>query len=392
MGYLYYNEKVSNINLSEIDITGYNYVGGALGYMDSMNSAAVEIVADGTVTGNDRVGGLSGYVYAGSVLKGVNNGVNVTSIGTNVGRLAGATYAGYIISGLTKSTATVNGVTVTGSSTDKNGANINSMSDINDINLAEAVYDSYIGGDNDGDGYYYDYDETGKIVKKNTTDSPLTFTLSGAGTVASPYIINNYEELRQASLKMDKVFKLNADIDLSGKRFYMMGSYTTNFSGTFNGGYYTISNLKIKRSESDYIGFTGYSNKGTIKNLKLNNVEIEGKNYVGVMTGYNYYAYVQNIEGANVKVTSTGNYVGGIAGYGFYTGAITNINFSGLNITGNNNVGGVIGYSDRGPMTSLIVQGTVAGNNNVGGLAGYIYYGTTLKGINKGANVTSLLS
>jgi prepilin-type N-terminal cleavage/methylation domain-containing protein len=248
------------INLNAVNIIGAEYTGGVAGY--SENGSLTESYVTGNITGSNRVGGVIGSLFSDGVhlmtslrsnvnvtgadhvgglvgyahqnfpdagtLSGVIIGGNIIATGSNVGRAVGSQNAwawGPVrLSALAIKTAvTVNGSTVTSSdNTAINGADINNMAELNSIALAELALDTYIGGDNDGNGYYWDLDGS-NLVRKNTSDNPLTFGLAGAGTVGDPYQIANYTDLKQAALKLDKAYKLTADINLNGQTFYMLG-------------------------------------------------------------------------------------------------------------------------------------------------------------------------
>jgi|GEM_PF-1769510 len=337
------------------DVTGANYVGFASGYVD-YNTVATSIVANGNISGVSNVGGLIGYDYTGASVRGVYSGGSVIGTGSSIGRTIGAMRGGSNDGTLALNTITVNGSTVnSNSSTGTNGSSITSLSDLNDINLSETAFDTYIGGDNDGDGYYWDYDDSNKVVRKTVQASPIPFNLSGSGTTVAPYLIYTYDDLRQASLKQNVVYKLMADIDLSGKNYYMLGSYQNKFSGTFDGAARTISNMIINNPYGSYVGFVGYNN-GKIMGINLNNVDITGANYTAGISGF---------DGGN----------------------ISNIIISG-NLSGASFVGFATGYIDYGKTaTSIIANGNITGVSNVGGLVGYDYTGSTIKGVYKSGSV-----
>ena len=195
-------------------VTGTSYVGGVFGRGNAIKSSIVS----SNVSGTSNVGGVTGYNDEGSIQVIFKEG-SVTGT-SNVGRISGGN--GYFAG--TRTNYGIKGTTVNGSEVESkdyaslNGQTIDTYEEIfKDINLAELVLDTYIGGDNDGDGYYYDYNEEGTLVEKNTTDNPLEFTLTGSGSASDPYIVNNIDELKQINLKLDKVYKLNADIDLTNK-------------------------------------------------------------------------------------------------------------------------------------------------------------------------------
>jgi hypothetical protein len=349
---------ISNNSVSG-SVVGANYTGLINGYSYNSGANVVSNTAQGNVTGADYVGGLAGFAGAISNLRGIYKGGSVTATGTHYGRIVGD-IDGYS-SAIALSSITVNGSTVSSTSnTNTNGLGISSLDDaFKNINVAELALDTYIGGDESSDGYYWDYDGTGTLIMKNTTTNPLTFSLSGAGTTASPYLINNATDLHQAALQPSKVFKLMADINMSGIEHYMLGSYVNNFSGTFLGNAHTISNLTIDAAKGNYIGFSGKV-AGTITGLKMTGVSISG-----------------------------GNYTGGVAGYDL-RGTISDIVFTG-NVSGANYTGMINGYSynSGASVINILAQGSVTGADYVGGLAGTVGAIATLKGINQGGSVNA---
>ena len=370
-----YNQE-GNVSESIVkgNVVGVNYVALGVGYLYKYSppANAQGIMVEGNVTGNNYIAGIVGFaddnIASTGYLSGVNIGGTINSVGTNVGRTFGGIDSRYIANSLAVNTVKVNGSTISSNSTTSiHGANISSVESLNNINLAEAALDTYIGGDNDGNGFYWDYDVNGILVRKSVSTNPLTFSLVGAGTAANPYLISNYEELRQAALKLNVVYRLTSDIDLNGKRFYMLGSYENRFTGTFNGGSKTISNLTINAPDASYIGFVGYNAGGTVTALDLNNVNIHASSFVGALTGYNYEGLVSESK---------------IQG----------------NVTGNNyvalGVGYLYKYSPSARAQSIIVEGNVLGSNYVGGVVGFaddnIASTGYVSGINKGGSIVSI--
>ena len=198
----------------------------------------------------------------------------------------------------------------------------------------------------------------------------------------------------------DQSFVLIKDIDLSGiNNFKPIGNEDAPFEGFFNGNRKTIKNLKINRPKEDNVGLFGVVVKeknsgffGTVigdtvlKNIKLENVDVNGKNKVGGLVGWISGVAVNiNIQGkvkgenkvggmvgdggriensqGNVSVMGI-NYVGGLMGYG----ASVDNSYAMGRVRGEKHVGGLAGYS-AGVYNSY-VTGNVIGNNEVGGLIG----------------------
>ncbi len=391
-------KTINRVKSSLVKVKGIENVGGLAGHTDSITLNNAEII-NGNVEGESSVGGLVGNVYAydptyikavtvSSDVKGTTNvggivGLSSTRFTTNLqrtymksGTITGTTNVHRIlgsgscdIGSYSSPDVTINGERiVSGDITNLNGADLTYNDLIKNINLAELVYDTYIGGDNDSDGYYYDYDSTGTLVEKNINTEPILFTLSGSGTSADPYIINTKEELKQATSKLSGYYKLNADLDLTGYENYVFGSYNNPFKGTFDGNNHKISNLTMDIDELTDIGLFGNVN-GTVQNLKIENFSINGMNNVGALAGYTS-GTINNVE-VKKSTTSGNTYVGGIVGT--LSSKMTNIVGNDINVTGNTYVGGLFGMTTRGKTINRVKSSLVKvkGIENVGGLAGH---------------------
>jgi hypothetical protein len=202
----------------------------------------------------------------------------------------------------------------------------------------------------------------------------------GIGTESNPYKIKTGSQLVLIKQYPDAHYVLCNNIDLDNKPWPIV-----NLNGSFDGGGYTIYNLKITRpAGNDNVGlfatFGRYSSSGTteIKNLTINGVDIDaGKNSnVGALIGASYYT-VELITNCHVilnqgsKITGY-NLVGGMIGDGYDSEEITNCTvISNINenvIIGNKNVGGMTGAD--GILSNCHVQANIAGTDYVGGIVG----------------------
>ena len=179
---------------------------------------------------------------------------------------------------------------------------------------------------------------------------------------------------------------LMADISLEGKNWTPVGTNTNQYTGTFDGNRYTISNLKIDSPKGKYLGLLGYiAPDGIVKDLTLSDVEISGNKYIGGIAGYNR----GTIENCSVSGSVSGtDSVGGIVGYN-NGGKITACYNTG-DVSGLSNIGGIVGYNNGGKITACYNTGDVSGSLNFGGIVGENYSenitacywsGETLKGI-----------
>ncbi|MEB2264149.1 hypothetical protein LAV77_04985 [Priestia megaterium] len=138
----------------------------------------------------------------------------------------------------------------------------------------------------------------------------------GAGTVESPYIIENIQDLQNVQNNLTANYELAGDIDATGFNFIPIGGTSLvadqSFTGTLNGKGYKIINLKINQT-ANYAGLFTYLNGATVTDLGLENVDITGGMYVGALTSYMSSSTVQQCY-ATGKVTCTQYLVGGFIG------------------------------------------------------------------------------
>jgi hypothetical protein len=148
-----------------------------------------------------------------------------------------------------------------------------------------------------------------------------------------------------------------ADIDASptftwngGSGFRPIGNSTTQFTGIYDGQNFTISDLTIHYSESDFIGFFGYTNNAAVlQNIILENVNVYARNIVGGLVGILRNSTLENCKTSGV--ISGIQYVGGLAGYNYNPSIIRNSSSSGI----------VNGF-DRPGYSSAYIGGLVGGN------------------------------
>ena len=186
-----YVEVIANTT-SNTNVVGVTNVGGISGNGGTQRASGV--VQSGDVSGTKYVGGISGSCDVYAMTGGVYKSGNVSGE-SYVRRIIGGRASNYtnLLPGYAVKSTTVNGKQIEESNPSSiDGQTIDAYDNIlEDINMAELVFDTYIGGDNDGDGYYWDYnEEKTKLVEKSVEENPLTFTLGGEGTTSSPYIIN----------------------------------------------------------------------------------------------------------------------------------------------------------------------------------------------------------
>ncbi len=397
-GLIGYNTgTINGMNVSGINITGASNVGGLVGYNNggSVNEIIASVAAT-TINDGNYVGGIVGNLNDGNVTNILMRNAEIASLpnaysGSQKGGIVGgarsgaSNVTGVVENGFLKAGGVqfngggyAEGIIIgnnsigTGYASSRfvgfaNGNNGISYSLDNEmLNTFDKALDTYIGGDNDDSGYYFDYESEGSsnIVLKRIKDYPITFTLSGHGTSSDPYIIDNYQHFKEATLLAGDgntyKFKITNNIDFSGKHYYSLGTLGNPLSSDIDGDMHTLSNISFNCAES--CGLISRNVNNTIEGLGLN----------------------------NITITSDNSNVGGIVGYN--EGTIKGINASGMNITGVSNVGGIAGYSNGiiNEVSASVKVTTLRDGGNVGGIVGSLVSGTVTNILMRNAEIESL--
>ena len=210
----------------------------------------------------------------------------------------------------------------------------------------------------------------------------------GSGREDDPYIISTTDHLDQLAAIVNSggsiggkgYFRLDADLDYSGKTYTPIGCYAGpsvpggyyGFGGVFDGNGHTIYNVTIN-SNMRCVGLFGVL-EGTVKNLILGSGStINGSGWYtgGIVGRMSVFAVVDTDEGihncvVSEGVTITGRTVGGILGFS-ESNLHVNGNLCLATVSGSGYVGGIIGHNlddDR------VVGNYYANPCTVGGIAG----------------------
>ena len=194
------------------------------------------------------------------------------------------------------------------------------------------------------------------------------YTIEGDGsyTVTTDDGLRNVAKLVNEEGKTDINITLDTDLTLTGE-WTPIGTESQPYTGTFDGNNYTITGLTVNQTRN-YVGLIGcIGSDGTVKNVKLENVNITGDGFfVGGVAGTNY----GTIENCSVDGTLT-NYVqclGGVVGDNL--GSIIGCSSSGT-ITGTGpNVGGIGGQSVGGTIMACYSVANIKGWSSSGGVLG----------------------
>lgn len=186
------------------------------------------------------------------------------------------------------------------------------------------------------------------------------------------YVLIN--DLDQDTAGYDEVAGPDAN---NGSGFNPIGSVVrqgvidNQFMGSFDGQGHTISDLSVQTRPENYphqatgVGLFAASN-GTIKDLMLSNISVDGSYLVGGLVGANR-GIVTDLS-VNGTVTGYGG-VGGVIGRNF-RGTVSSASASGI-ISGGRDLGGLIGMNDNGTVSNVEANNAVTGElYNIGGLVG----------------------
>lgn len=195
----------------------------------------------------------------------------------------------------------------------------------------------------------------------------------GSGTEDDPYLIADAKQLDNVRNHLKSHFKLVSDIDLDiapyneGEGWEPIGDYEEPFRGSLDGNGKTIKGLYINREDMEDVGFFAWLGKGAVvRNVRLENVNVVGGDWVGALVGWGYKAQISNVH---VSGSVAGRYqVGGLAG-GINEDTYIDFSSSNCTVVGDADVGGLVGESS-GLIGWCRSSGTVTGNEYVGGLLG----------------------
>ncbi len=427
--------QIKNLGVQDISVFGYRYVGGLVGdqwyatisncyssgsvggissvggLVGHKSGTIINCHSSGSVSGTVyNVGGLVGYNSVGTVMNCYSSG-SVSGTGYNVGGLLGLNYGS--ISNC-YSTGDVNGVgnvgglvgdslygTISSSFWDVNtsgwttsdGGTGRTTSQMQDIDtFLEAGWD-FMSETANGTCNFWQMPESGGYPVISTLHGYVPAEPLGGGTVEDPYVISDANELGTLWYRPSAHYVLGNDIDLAGISW--IAPVVPSFSGVFDGNDHTLRNVDVNMPDGDYVGLLGYlGTNGQIKNLRMENVSILGRHYVGGLVGYNEFGTISNcyptgscsgdsgvggLVGSNVGTISDcyatvnvpmGDYGSGIGGLvGYNGGAISNCYSTGF-VNGSSGVGGLVGENYYGAISNCYSTGDVNGVGDVGGLVG----------------------
>ena len=217
-------------------------------------------------------------------------------------------------------------------------------------------------------------------VGAQNPDSTIAPFDSGSGSEEDPFRIATLEQLQAIhdTLYLGKHFIQIADIDAletkhwnEGQGFKPIGenSIFHSFHGTYDGDGYEIRNIIIRREEELYVALFKRTEKATIRNVSLINVDIKGRNGTGgLVASFNR----SSIDNCSVSGSVSGSWmVGLLVASSNWESTIRDSYVSGV-VSGSVNVGGLVGTnrSFSGIYQSYARANVTGYSQNTGGLAG----------------------
>ncbi len=221
-------------------------------------------------------------------------------------------------------------------------------------------------------------------------------------TAKNVYKIQSAEDLVLLSQKVnagerfaDYKFVQTANIDMSGIDFNPIGNGDNPFMGVYDGGNYTISNLKIVGGNKiSYVGLFGYTEYATIKNLTIKDSSFAGYSYAGVLVGKAVKTTFERVNSYNCDFDSKSvdvyDIYGGTVKKGqkctYYLAAddvpeLSEQDHSEISndIAGRQSVGGLVGYAGGCSFFASSVRSKIRTGDVVSWIGGLVGYATNSK-------------
>ena len=170
------------------------------------------------------------------------------------------------------------------------------------------------------------------------------------------------------------------DIDLNNKPWTPIGDGTTQFTGSYDGNGYVISNLYYNNLNQNYVGLFGYIKSAKLRNITIASGFVQGSGYTaGVCGGANGVPGNKSEISCctnNATVYSKNERNAGVCGWAENTTITDCINY-GL-ISGFNFTGGILGHCNKNTVS-------ITRCVNVGQVFGMRYTCGNLVGFNNGS-------
>ena len=230
-----------------------------------------------------------------------------------------------------------------------------------------------------------------RSISSGSSLGSVTFTYADAPTLdifeadgVNAYKIKSKDDLRHLANYVNKghnsgsgiTFRQTTDITCDNT-YTPIGTSSYPFGDTYDGQEHTISSITVTKDAS-YLGFFGYINGGTVKDLVISNSNFSGIDNIGAIAGTNHNGTIENcvVESnvnINFRTSSTSNH-GGIVGSNGANASILGCRCAakviGTECPSASNYGGIAGSNEGIIQNCLYTGNQVNGNNYNGTLVG----------------------
>jgi hypothetical protein len=217
--------------------------------------------------------------------------------------------------------------------------------------------------------------QTGRITIQNPIKTENIIVFADGVVVALCDYINKYdistvEGLSNIRNDLFGIYRLTADIDMTGVNWQPIGTSAAPFAGKLDGNGYAIKNLSINLPNQNNVGLFSH-NIGILTNVELSDATVVGKDNTGGLVGFNR-ALVEGCKITGASAIKGGSNTGGLVGQNNNDGSIR-LSYSLADVQGGQYTGGLVGYHYRGLVERCYATGNISGTSGVGGLVGGIY-------------------
>lgn len=169
----------------------------------------------------------------------------------------------------------------------------------------------------------------------------------GDGSISSPYLIEDVLDLLEINRNRAGVYRMIKNIDASS--FVGPAIVESDFTGIFDGGGFSISNLTLE-SENHALGLFSNTLNATIQNVHLKNYQsrnpAQSGAHCGSLIGFSRDTKILNCSATGVVrndgSSSTGGLIGNLTGSSIERTSIVN-SYSHCEVHGKSDTGGLLG-------------------------------------------------
>lgn len=269
----------------------------------------------------------------------------------------------------------------------------NALPSITIPSLQYHTFQGYFVSPNGGGAMYYDENGLGKRNWDKSSDTTLyaywledfweyhydSSFAGGNGTSTEPYLIETASQLSRlvklsrTSTLSGTYYQLTSAIDLSDMVWRGIGNLSYKFAGTFDGGFYPITGIRItgtNRGKDRMQGLFGVTSNASIKNVIIQNCYLNTADMSGAIIGQMNNGSLQKCLVDTVQITGTYR-IGGIVGLST-GGLISQCSIVNSNVSANTG-GGLVGDSSGTILDCSVVHMSLELPSNA---TGNLLYGT----------------